>query len=153
PSTEQHIMAYASRMHVAVYRPKALSVESCILNGKMGDEPTESGIGKKIAKFGLESASGLIPFAGGVLSAASSAWSDHEQEKVNSFFQHWLKMLSDEMKEKEQTIVEIAARLDLQDEKIDQRINSPQYQSVLKKAFREWAAAESEDKRKLARNI
>lgn len=119
----------------------------------MDEDQTKSGTVKKVVKFGLESASGLIPFAGGVLSAATSAWSDHDQERVNSFFKHWLHMLNDEMHEKEQTIIEIAARLDLQNETIDKRMNSPEYQSILKKAFREWSAAESEEKRKLVRNI
>jgi len=113
----------------------------------------ESGVGKKAAKFGLEAAGGLIPFAGGLLSAAASAWSDKDQEHINSFFQHWLRMLNDEMKEKERTIIEIAERLDLQDEKINERMNSEEYQSLLKKAFRDWSAAESEEKRKYVRNI
>jgi len=48
----------------------------------------------------LNAASGAIPFAGGILSAAASAWSEAEQEKKNAFFEHWLKMLQDEMAEK-----------------------------------------------------
>lgn len=117
------------------------------------EENPKKEIGKKIAKAGLEIGGGLIPFAGGFLSAAASAWSDHDQDKVNSFFKHWLQMLNDEMREKERTIFEIVARLDLQDEKISRRMESAEYQSILRKAFREWSAAESEDKRKLARNI
>jgi hypothetical protein len=62
-------------------------------------------------------------------------------------------MLADEIKEKEKTIVEILMRLDLQDEKIRERMNSPEYKSLLKKAFRDWAAAESEQKRQIVRNI
>ncbi len=62
-------------------------------------------------------------------------------------------MLEDELKEKEQTIVEIMARLDLQDEKIQERVESREYQSLLKKTFREWSGAESEDKREYIRNI
>jgi hypothetical protein len=41
------------------------------------------------------------------------------------------------------------ARLDMNDEKIAERVASPEYQSLLRKAFREWAGAESEEKRKL----
>lgn len=62
-------------------------------------------------------------------------------------------MLQDELNEKEQTIIEIMARLDLQDEAIADRIESKEYQSLLKKTFREWAGAESEDKRVFIRNI
>jgi hypothetical protein len=64
-----------------------------------------------------------------------------------------MQMLADELREKEETIVEIMARLDLNDERIAERVESKEYQSILKKTFREWAGAESEDKRLLIRNI
>jgi len=107
----------------------------------------------KITKGALQIVGGAVPFAGGLFSAIVGAWSEKEQEKVNRFFQHWLKMLEDEIKEKEATIVEIMGRLDLQDEKIFERIESKEYQSLLKKTFRDWAGTESEEKRKLIRNI
>jgi len=62
-------------------------------------------------------------------------------------------MVQDEIKEKEQTILEIVSRLDMHDEEISQRIKSDEYQSLLKGAFRNWSGAESEDKRILVRNI
>jgi hypothetical protein len=52
-----------------------------------------------------------------------------EAGKVNAFFEHWIKMLHAEMAEKTQTILEITARLDLNDEKVVKRIESPEYQS------------------------
>src|SRR3989442_10890107 len=98
----------------------------------------------KVIRGALQIVSGLVPFAGGLFSAAAGAWSEHEQEKVNNFFRHWLKMLEDEIKEKEKTILEIMARLDMHDEKTTKRIESKEYQSLLKKTFREWSGAESE---------
>lgn len=62
-------------------------------------------------------------------------------------------MLQDEFKEKEDTIIQIMARLDLQDEAISQRLESKEYQSLVKKTFREWSGAESEEKRVYIRNI
>lgn len=107
----------------------------------------------KETRTGMQVVGGAIPFVGGILSAAASHWSESEQEKVNDFFQEWIKMLEDEIREKGQTIVEITSRLDMQDEKINERIHSKEYQALLKKSFREWAAAESEEKRILLRNI
>jgi hypothetical protein len=101
----------------------------------------------------LSAAGGAIPFVGGLLSAGAGAWSEHEQAKVNEFLEHWLKMLQAEMAEKAQTILEITARLDLKDQKTSERIKSPEYQSLLRKAFRDWSGTESEEKRKLVRNI
>ena len=107
----------------------------------------------KIARGALQIAGGAIPFAGGLFSAAAGAWSENEQERVNRFLYQWAKMLQDEIKEKEETIIEIMARLDIHDEKISQRLESKEYQSLLKKTFREWSGAESEDKRTYIRNI
>jgi len=107
----------------------------------------------QIIRTGMEIVAGAIPFGGGILSAIASNWSESEQEQVNQFFQYWIQMLKDEMREKEQTIIEIMARLDINDEEIKKRIQSPEYQSILKKAFREWAGVENEEKRKLVRNI
>ena len=116
------------------------------------DRTEKSNTPQKIIRAGLDIA-GAVPVVGGIFSAVSGAWSEREQEKVNKFFRSWLQMLADEIKEKEKTIIEILMRLDLQDEKIRERMGSPAYQSLLKKGFRDWAAAESEEKRKIVRNI
>lgn len=113
----------------------------------------ESGKVAKISRGALQVIGGAVPFAGGVLSAIAGTWSEGEQEKVNRFFEHWVRMLQDEIKEKEETISEIMARLDLQDEAIAKRVESKEYQSLVKKTFREWSGAESEEKRVYIRNI
>lgn len=62
-------------------------------------------------------------------------------------------MLHDEMNEKEKTVVEIMSRLDLHDEDIAKRVESAEFQSLVKKSFRDWSAVESEEKRVYVRNI
>jgi hypothetical protein len=107
----------------------------------------------KISRGALQAIGGVVPVAGGICSAIAGAWSENEQEKINRFFEHWVRMLHDELKEKEDTIIEIMARLDLQDESISKRVESREYQSLLKKTFREWSGAESDEKRVYIRNI
>ena len=114
--------------------------------------PKDSAVGK-ISRGALQVAAGAMPFVGGAFSALASAWSDAEQAKANRFFEHWIQMLKDEIKKKEQTIIEIMARLDLADENITRRIESPEFQSLIRKIFREWSGAESEEKRIYIRNI
>jgi hypothetical protein len=109
--------------------------------------------GSLVARGVLNTLSGAIPFAGGLLSAAASAWSEREQQRINNFIEHWLQMLATEMREKERTILEIMARLDMRDEKISQRVESPEYQAILRLAFRDWSGAESEAKRVYLRNV
>jgi hypothetical protein len=80
-------------------------------------------------------------------------WSETEQERAMKALRSWIKMLEDELREKQKTILEIIARLDMHDEEIAQRVQSKEYQSLLKKAFRQWAGTESQTKQEYIRNI
>lgn len=120
---------------------------------KDNSEMPEEGKAAKGARGALQVASGVVPIVGGILSAIAGAWSENEQAKVNQFFEQWVRMLEEEILEKEATIIEIMARLDLQDEKVANRVESREFQSLVKKTFRDWAGAESEDKRVLIRNL
>src|SRR5882724_3435354 len=97
----------------------------------------EDGSAGKVGRGALQVIGGVIPFAGGIFSAIAGAWSENEQARVNKFIEQWLKMIEEEIKEKEATVVEIMARLDLQDEKIAKRVESREFQSLVKKTFRE----------------
>lgn len=116
-------------------------------------EMSDDDIKGALARGALSVAGGALPVIGGFLSAVAGAWSEREQRKVNRAFLAWLRMLQDELREKESTIVEVMMRLDLHDEEISKRVESAEYQSLLRKAFREWGAVESEKKRVFIRNI
>jgi hypothetical protein len=109
--------------------------------------------GATYIRAALQTVGGAIPIAGGLISAAAGAWSEGDQEKVNKFFEHWIHMLEDELKEKEQTVIEIMERLDLHDEKIAERVESKEFKSLMRKTFRDWGAVESEEKRTYIRNV
>ena len=112
----------------------------------------DSAIGP-IARGAMQVVGSAIPFASGLFSAAAGAWSENEQKKVNRFLEQWIRMLQDELREKEITVIEIMARLDIHDKKISDRMESKEYQSLAKKAFREWGGTECEEKRVWIRNI
>jgi len=125
-----------------------------ILDMKEKDNiPAESSKLSRISRGTLQIAGGAIPLVGGVLSAIAGAWSEKDQDTVNRFFQYWIRMIKDELTEKENTVAEIMARLDLQDDKVTKRLESEEYQSLIRKTFREWAGAESQTKRDIIRNI
>lgn len=65
----------------------------------------------------------------------------------------WVKMLEDELHEKQRTILDIIARVDMHDEEIAKRVKSAEYQSLMKKAFRQWAGTESQKKQEYIRNV
>lgn len=96
---------------------------------------------------------GALPVIGSILSAGAGYWSEKEQEHATNVFRQWLQMLEDELREKERTIAEVVARLDMHDEEVIDRIESPEYQALLKKAFRNWASVDTEYKRQRVRNI
>jgi hypothetical protein len=87
----------------------------------------ESRSAAKLGRSALQIAGGAVPFVGGFLSAVAGAWSEKDQEKVNQFFEQWIQMIKDEIREKEQTVAEVMARLVLQDEKISKRLESEEY--------------------------
>jgi hypothetical protein len=116
-------------------------------------ETPKSGKLSKAGRAGLNFASGATPFLGGVLSAIAGAWGEAEQEHVNNMLRQWIQMLDDELREKGKTIAEVVARLDMKDEEVTKRIESNEYQAILKKAFRNWSSVDSENKRQKIRNI
>lgn len=116
-------------------------------NDQGGDASEDVPSGKFLIPKGLP-----IGFSG-VFSPTGGHWSESEQDKLNGFFRYWVEMLKAEMVEKQRTIIEIAERLDLHDEEIADRVSGDEYQSLLRKGFRDWSGTESEQKRILVRNI
>lgn len=106
-----------------------------------------------LARAGLQAIGGIIPFAGGLLSAIAGVWGEHEQQKAYDFLAAQMKMLQDEIKEKQRVLLEITSRVDLHDEEINKRVRSDEYQSLMRKAFRNWAGTESRTKQEYVRNV
>jgi hypothetical protein len=116
-------------------------------------EALAKGYGPKVARFAMALLGGAIPLVGGAVAGAAGTWSETEQDHFNRVAASWLQLQKDEIKEIGITIAEILTRLDLNDENIRKRIESPEYLRLLKKCFRDWSAAESEEKRILIRNL
>ncbi|MGO4642476.1 hypothetical protein AB4Z43_28975 [Mesorhizobium sp. 2RAF45] len=120
---------------------------------KIDKDELEPDAKKRAARAAINAVAGAIPFVGGLISAGAGYWSEKEQEEVTNVLRQWLQMLEDELREKGKTIAEIVARLDMGDEELKERIESPEYQSLLKKAFRNWSSIDTEYKRQRIRNI
>jgi len=116
------------------------------------DDALAHGNGPAAARFAL-ACLGVIPGIGGAIAGAAATWSEREQAEYNRIFQAWLKLQEDEIREIGITIFEVMARLDHDDEEVRKRIESPEYLQLVKKCFRDWSAAESEEKRRLIRNL
>jgi len=109
--------------------------------------------GSSLARAIVTAIGGAIPFVGGAAGAASGAWSEHEQSKIDDVLKTWLKLHEDEIREIGMTLSEVLMRLDLVDEQVQERVQSREFLSLVRKALRDWSAAESEEKRVLIRNL
>src|SRR5260370_4396305 len=72
----------------------------------------------KWVRGALNAAGGAIPFAGGLLAAAAGIWSETEQGRALEALRAWVQMLEDEIREKQRTILDVVARLDMHDDEI-----------------------------------
>lgn len=133
------------------YNPQNWQEKRDQLRKEMEDE-LNKGSGPTIARFLLACFS-VIPTVGGAIGGIGGVWSEKEQARVNDIFAAWMKLYEDELKEIGKTLFEVIMRLDKDNPEVLQRIESPQYLSLVKKAFRDWSAAESEEKRILIRNL
>lgn len=121
------------------------------LRGEL-DKALAHGHGPMIARFAL-ACLGAIPLVGGAVAGTGGAWSESEQSHYNKVFASWLKLQEDELREIGITIAEVLSRVNLSDQKVRERLESPEYLKLIKKVFRDWSAAESEEKRVLVRNL
>ncbi len=103
-------------------------------------------------KFML-AALGSIPWVGGFISAAVSAKMEEGKARTTSLQNEWLEEHTKKIKRLAETLNEIAARFEALGEQIDDRIQSEQYLDVVRKAFRAWDHADTDEKRKYAANI
>jgi hypothetical protein len=121
--------------------------------GEIRKEKLDPNEKTRATRAALNALGSSIPFVGGLINAGMSYWSEKEAEEITNILRQWVQMLEDELREKGKTIAEIVARIDTQDERIKERIESPEYQSLLKKAFRNWPSIDTEYKRQRVRNI
>ncbi len=79
--------------------------------------------------------------------------SEEENEEFEHLLSIWLTLQETEIKEIGKTLLEVIQRLKLSAKGIRGRIESQEYLRLVRKAFRNWAAAESEERRILVRNL
>jgi hypothetical protein len=77
------------------------------------------------------------PSRGECSEEAAGTWAEGEQEHFNKVFESWLELQEDEVREIGVTIAEILSRLDLNDENIQKRLESPEYLRLIKKCCRD----------------
>jgi hypothetical protein len=106
----------------------------------------------KYARFAV-AALGGIPWVGGFIAASASLNAEREQQGINELQLMWLEEHKEKIKQLNETLADIFVRLDNFGEEIAQRIESPEYLSLVRTAFRSWDSAETEDKRQMYKKL
>jgi len=90
-----------------------------------------------------------IPWIGGVFAAGMTYKMREGDVARDSLIEQWLQEHHDKLLLLRQTLEEMATRLEGLGEEIDERIQSEGYLALLRKAFREWDEADTDEKRRL----
>ena len=112
----------------------------------------EKGKKNRTGRF-VVSALSSIPWVGGVIAASSSLHGEREQGKVNDLQKLWLSEHQNKIDELAQTIYEITERLSSLGEELDERLESEEYLSLVRKGFKEWDNAETKEKREYIQKL
>jgi hypothetical protein len=107
---------------------------------------------RALQKFAL-AALGSIPWVGGFIAAAVSLKTDESGIKQNNLQSQWLEEHTQKMSRLAGTLNDVAQRFDNLGETIDERIQSDAYLDVVRKAFRTWDHADTDEKRHLVGNL
>lgn len=104
-----------------------------------------------IEKFVL-AALGSIPWVGGFLSAAASYKSEEGPLKQNSLQTQWLEEHHQKLSALRETLDDIQRRFESFGANVDERIQSDEYLMLVRKAFRNWDEADTQEKRRYVAN-
>lgn len=107
----------------------------------------------KYARFVAAAALGSIPWIGGVISAAISLQAEGSQSQLDELQKLWLKEHEEKIRKLGATLGQLLERLDSLGDDIEERIRSEEYLSLVRKAFRSWDRAETQEKRELIRKL
>jgi hypothetical protein len=90
---------------------------------------------------------------GGVIGAAASFSAERDQEGVNDLHRLWLEEHKEKVNELGATFGDVFTRLDNFGDDIQERIQSPEYLALVKKCFRSWDEADTQDKKQMLKKL
>lgn len=104
------------------------------------------------AKF-LLAAIGAIPWIGGFLTAAATINDEAKAERKHDLQTKWLEEHQGKIDRLGETLTEVESRFEALGPEIEERVQSDEYLGLVRKAFRAWDQADTEEKRRYAANI
>jgi hypothetical protein len=117
------------------------------LSAKLG-----SSRARKYGRF-VVAALSSIPWIGGVIGASASLSAERDQEEINELHRMWLAEHQEKARELVSAFVDIFSRLETFGHEINERIESPEYLNLVKKCFRSWDEADTQDKKQMLKKL
>ncbi|MEH6497792.1 MAG: hypothetical protein V7751_00215 [Pseudoalteromonas distincta] len=112
----------------------------------------DKGKWKKYARI-VANAMSAIPWVGTILSSGASIHGETEQGKVNELYEEWLKVHKQKVGDLMGSLDEVAGRLESVHDDHEERIQSEEYLALVRRAFRSWDQAETQEKRAYVVNL
>lgn len=109
--------------------------------------------GKRAYEGFMLAALSAIPWAGSFISTVASINFQDSELRTLQLLRVWLEAHEKRLNELSLTFSDVFARFESFGDEIEERIQSEEYLSLVRSAFRVWDSAETEEKRRYARNI
>lgn len=107
-------------------------------------EPTRR---QRVLRKLIMAALGSVPWVGGILTAVQSFGEEEGQLRTNLLQRQWLEEHREKFQHLTRDIAEILGRLQSIRAEIEDRLESEEYLALVRKAFRIWDTADTEEKR------
>jgi len=107
---------------------------------------------RALEKFGL-AALGSIPWIGGFVSAAANIKTEEGTLKTDALQTRWLEEHENKLDKLYAALLEISQRFEQLNDAIDDRIQNESYLDLVRKSFRAWDTADTDEKRMYICNL
>lgn len=101
----------------------------------------------------IANAMSSIPWVGPIISAQKEFSGDPEQNEVNELYQEWLKVHKHKIEDLMISLDEVTERLETVPDQLESRINSEEYLSLVRRAFKSWDNTETKEKKEYIVNL
>lgn len=108
---------------------------------------------KRLVEKFILAALGSIPWVGGFISAAASYKAEEGNVRTDNLQTQWLEEHARKIAKLMAALAEVVERLETLGPEIETRIQSEEYLSLVRRSFRTWDRADSEEKRRYVQNL
>jgi hypothetical protein len=140
-------------MHKEDSNPRSFEPDAAIeaIRSELSVEKTSKR--RRVAGKFFVAALGAIPWVGGFFAAAAEIRAEEAEAKKDDLRTQWLEEHHRKLGQLAKTLGDVEKRFDCFGPEVEERIQSPEYLSLVRQGFRVWDSAETEQKRTFVTNL